>query len=186
MVIAGYSAAIKLNNMVITTFTALGNGISNFSAQNIGAGKPERIKKGHAAGIRLAIVVYVPVLILYYCFGDILVNFFMDKEGADSLRVGVEFLRIVSPFYIVVATKLISDGVLRGLGAMNQFMIATLTDLVLRVVLAFVLSARWEETGIWSAWPVGWIIGTLISFVFCIRLIKRINITKSLEQPKEG
>ena len=165
VVIAGYSAAIKLNNMVITTFTALGNGISNFSAQNIGAGKPERIKKGYAAGIRLAIVVYVPVLVLYYCFGDILVNFFMDSDGADSLRVGVEFLRIVSPFYIVVATKLISDGVLRGLGAMNLFMIATLTDLILRVVLAFVLSTRWEETGIWYAWPIGWIIGTLISLV---------------------
>ena len=49
-VIAGYSAAIKLNNLVITSFTTLGNGISNYTAQNIGAGKMHRVKEGLSAG----------------------------------------------------------------------------------------------------------------------------------------
>ena len=174
-VIAGYSAAIKLNNMVITTFSALGNGMSNFTAQNIGGGKPERIKEGHSAGLRLALLVYVPIVLVYMFFADTLVNLFMDGEQSKALIVGVEFLHIVAPFYIIIATKIISDGVLRGVGAMNQFMIATFSDLILRVGLAFLLSAKWEETGIWLAWPVGWIIGTLVSVVFYISIKKKIE-----------
>ena len=50
-VIAGYAAGVKLNNMVITSFTTIGNGISNYTSQNIGAGKMERVKQGFGAGI---------------------------------------------------------------------------------------------------------------------------------------
>ena len=50
-VMAGYSAGIKLNNLVITSFTTLGNGVSNYAAQNLGAGKYDRISKGFRAGL---------------------------------------------------------------------------------------------------------------------------------------
>ena len=179
-VIAGYAAAIKLNNMVITTFSALGNGMSNFTAQNIGGGKPERIKKGHRADLKLALTIYVPILIIYMCFADSLVNLFM-KSGNDAtlentaLNVGVEFLHIVAPFYIIIATKIVCDGVLRGIGAMNQFMVATLSDLILRVGLAFIFSAKWGSTGIWLAWPVGWVIGTIISVIFYLGIKKKLD-----------
>ena len=43
-VMAGYSAAIKLNSLVITCFTTIGNGVSNYTAQNIGAEKLERVR----------------------------------------------------------------------------------------------------------------------------------------------
>ncbi|MBQ1535828.1 MAG: MATE family efflux transporter, partial [Ruminococcus sp.] len=49
-VTAGYAASVKLNNLVITSFTTLGNGVSNFTAQNIGAGKPHRVYEGFKAG----------------------------------------------------------------------------------------------------------------------------------------
>ena len=52
-VMAGYSASVKLNNLVITSLTTLGNGISNFTAQNIGASKMERVRSGFKAGLKL-------------------------------------------------------------------------------------------------------------------------------------
>ena len=84
-------------------------------------------------------------------------------------QTGILYLRILSPFYLVVSTKLIADGVLRGAGQMRQFMAATFSDLVLRVALAAVLSGTLGlgSVGIWWAWPVGWIIGTGISLWFC-------------------
>ena len=82
------------------------------------------------------------------------------------MLTGVMFLRIVAPFYFVVAAKLVSDGVLRGLGKMRQFMTATFTDLVLRVVLAFGLSRLWGVTGIWLSWPIGWSVATVMSLFF--------------------
>ena len=165
-VIAGYSAAVKLNNLVITSLTTLGNGISNFSAQNLGAGKLDRIRAGFRAGLGLVWTLCVPFALLYFFLGKSLVYIFLDDGSGEAMQTGVTFLRIVAPFYFVVAAKLVSDGVLRGMGKMRQFMTATFTDLVLRVVLAFGLSKLWGVTGIWLSWPIGWSVATVMSIFF--------------------
>ena len=163
---AGYAAAIKLNNLVITSFTTLGNGMSNFTAQNYGAGKMERIRQGCKAGIKMIWMLCVPVVALYLLAGRQAVHLFMDKSTGLAMDTGVQFLRIVVPFYFVVSVKLITDGVLRGTGCMKQFMIDTFADLILRVGFAIVLASQMGIVGIWCAWPVGWIIGTLLSVYF--------------------
>ena len=165
-VIAGYSAAVKLNNLVITSLTTLGNGISNFSAQNLGAGKLDRIRAGFRAGLGLVWTLCVPFALLYFFLGKSLVYIFLDDGSGEAMQTGVMFLRIVAPFYFVVAAKLVSDGVLRGMGRMRQFMTATFTDLALRVVLAFGLSKLWGVTGIWLSWPIGWSVATVMSLFF--------------------
>ena len=82
------------------------------------------------------------------------------------METGILFLKIVSPFYFVISVKLMADGVLRGAGAMAAFMTATFTDLVLRVVLAFLFSAFLGAAGIWLSWPVGWITAAVLSVIF--------------------
>lgn len=165
-VTAGYSAAVKLNNLVITSFTTLGNGVSNFTAQNIGAGFPARVKNGLHAGLKLVWFICIPIVILYTCLGKYLLLLFMDSSSSEALLTGKQFLWILSPFYFVVSAKLVADGVLRGAGAMKPFMAATFTDLILRVVLAFLFSNWFGAIGIWCAWPIGWTIATAMSFYF--------------------
>ena len=70
---AGYSASVKLNNMVITSLTTLGNGISNFTAQNLGAAKYDRIKAGFRAGLKLVWALCVPLVLLYVFAGQKLI-----------------------------------------------------------------------------------------------------------------
>lgn len=83
------------------------------------------------------------------------------------METGVEFLRIVSPFYVIIAMKLASDGMLRGSGSMKEFMVATFSDLILRVALAFVLAkALGGVIGVWLSWPIGWIVGTVLSLYY--------------------
>ncbi len=173
-VMAGYSAAVKLNNLVITSFTTIGNGISNFTAQNFGAGKQERIREGFRAGLKMVWSLCIPFCILYIVFGRYLLLLFMKEGSAGALLTGRQFLWIVSPFYFVVSTKLAADGILRGISAMRQFMAATFTDLILRVVLAFVLS-NWTNSaiGIWCAWPVGWTIAMVCSVFFYQKTCRR-------------
>jgi len=165
-VMAGYSAAIKLNNLVITSLTTLGNGISNFTSQNMGAGKLWRIKQGFRAGLKMVWLICIPFVLVYFLAGRYLVYIFMEEITGTAIDTGVEFLRIVSPFYFLVSVKLAADGILRGAGLMGRFMASTFTDLILRVVLAFVLSVPFGATGIWCAWPVGWILGMALSVVF--------------------
>ena len=166
-VMAGYSASVKLNNMVITSLTTLGNGISNFTAQNLGAEKYDRIKAGFRAGLKLVWALCLPIVLLYEFAGRWLVYIFMDSPVGAAMDTGVLFLRIISPFYFIVAAKLVSDGILRGAGLMKRFMIATFTDLVLRVALAEILSrTALGTTGIWLSWPIGWTIAAILSIAF--------------------
>lgn len=166
-VMAGYSSAVKLNNMVTTSLTTLGNGISSFTAQNLGAAKPERIKAGFAAGLRLVFAICVPLVLLYFFAGRQIVYVFLESPTGTAADIGMRFLRIISPFYLIVAAKLVADGVLRGAGMMKKFMVTTFSDLTLRVALAAVLSkTALGTTGIWLAWPIGWTIATALSLIF--------------------
>ena len=164
--IAGYSAAVKLNNLVITSFTTLANGISNFTAQNLGAGKSERIRDGFKAGLKMVWIISIPLVLLYFFTGKQLLYLFLDNPTNTAIHTGIMFLCILSPFYFVVSTKLVADGILRGAGLMSRFMITTFTDLILRVVLAIILSKQFGSTGIWCAWPIGWSIATTLSVIF--------------------
>lgn len=164
--IAGYSAAVKLNNLVITSFTTLANGISNFTAQNLGAGKSERIRDGFKAGLKMVWIISIPLVLLYFFAGKQLLYLFLDNPTNTAIHTGIMFLCILSPFYFVVSAKLVADRILRGAGLMSRFMITTFTDLILRVVLAIILSKQFGSTGIWCAWPIGWSISTTLSVIF--------------------
>ncbi|MGB8452980.1 MAG: MATE family efflux transporter [Anaerocolumna sp.] len=165
-VIAGYSAAIKLNTFAITSFTTLANGVSNFTAQNIGARKMERISFGFQAAATMCIIVAIPFVIAYFGFGPGMMGIFLDSDKSKAILEGTRFLRITSPFYAVIAVKLIADGILRGSGAMRPFMVTTFTDLILRVVLSYILSGFFGSIGIWISWPIGWTVAAMLSFIF--------------------
>lgn len=165
-VIAGYSAAVKLNNLVITSFTTLGNGISNYTAQNVGANKLSRVKAGFRAGVKMVWLLCIPIVVLYLAAAKGLVHFFMSEPSELAMTAGTQFLYILSPFYFVVSVKLIADGILRGTGLMKQFMVATFTDLILRVVLATAFAGWFGAVGIWCAWPVGWTVAMGLSVAF--------------------
>lgn len=166
-VIAGYSAAIKVNNFSITALSTMGNAMSNYTAQNFGAGKMDRVRRGGKAGMLLSAGIAVLFSLLYVCLRGPFVELFIKVENTDSIEVGKMFLLMVSPAYILPGIKLIADGTLRGLDKMRFFMISTFTDLSLRVILAFVLSYIFESSvGIWCAWPIGWLVSTVMSLIF--------------------
>lgn len=168
MVMAGYSGAIKLNNLVITSFTTLANGISNYTSQNIGAGKTERLKSGFLSGLALVWILCVPIVLLYMLAGKQLMMIFLNNGGSGALTYGMQFLYVVSPFYFVISAKLVADGILRGGGKMGRFMTATFTDLILRIIFVYVLCKPFGTMGIWWSWPIGWVVSTLASLALLL------------------
>ena len=167
-VVAGFSACQKLNVFCVTCMTTLSNGLSSFTAQNLGANKTERVTEGFRAGTLLGVLVCVPFFLFYFFCGEGAMGLFMEESSKAAIQAGADFLRIVTPFYFVVIFKVMCDGVLRGASAMLQFMTGTFADLFLRVAFAFLFSKGlgFGPTGIWMAWPIGWTLSTLISYFF--------------------
>jgi len=180
VVIAGYSAAIKLNTFTITSFSTLGNALSSFSAQNIGAAKIDRVRKGFRAGTMLAWIIAVPFFVLFFFFGNEMLRIFMENPTGGAMKAGMAFLKIVSPFYFIIPLKLLADGLLRGSSAMIGFMFSTFTDLILRVILAYVFAGLFGSTGIWMSWPVGWSISAIISLLFYRYTWKQLSVERRL------
>lgn len=168
-VVAGYSAAIKINTFCITCFSTLGNAMSTYTAQNIGAGKDERVKQGHRADLKIGFALSIILFIACFFKGDMLIELFIKEGSTLAVETGIRFLKIVAPFYMIVVMKLVTDGILRGSGAVGPFMVATFADLILRVVLAYLFSIPFGATGIWLSWPIGWTLGTACSLGFYIK-----------------
>ena len=172
-VTAGYAAGIKLSNMVIAAFTTLGNGISNFTAQNIGANQLERVRQGRKAGIQMVWTLCIPIVLLYTLGAKPLISLFIDNPTELALQSGMYFLYICAPPYFLLSVKLVTDGVLRGAGMMKEFAFATTLDLILRVILVKVLAGPLGYIGIWMSWPIGWVLGTSLSLLFYRRKFHR-------------
>ena len=173
-VIAGYSAAIKLNTFTINALYTFGNGVSSFTAQNFGAKKYPRIREGMKYGTIMVVVTGIVLMILYLCFNVPLIEIFMEGDGSEeAVNSGALFLKTVAPFYAFIGIKLVCDGILRGTGTMRLFMVATFTDLILRVILAYVFSPVWGYGGIWWSWPIGWTVANILSLIFYFRIMKK-------------
>ena len=167
-VIAGYSAATKVNMFALTCCMSFASGLSSYVAQNIGARKLDRIGPGLKAGALYSIGLALVFTAVYLPFSDVLIGLFLPAGSASGVTdVARQYLYILVPFYIIVCIKFVCDSVLRGAGAMRPFMVTTFSDLILRVGFSVILyHVMGSELGIWLSWPIGWFLGSSISVFF--------------------
>lgn len=166
-VVAGYSAAFKINTFVIMILSTLSNAFSSFVAQNMGADRMDRVKEGYRIITILMESFALICIIGIFTWGDSLLGIFVDTEkDKDIVNIGLQFIKTVAPFYIFITAKLSADGVLRGAGDMKEFMVTTFADLLLRVLFSFMLVSSLGYIGIYWAFPIGWVIGTVLSLYY--------------------
>lgn len=168
--VAAYGSAFKVNYIIISVFTTISNAMATFTSQNIGAQKLDRAKQGLKGGMLSTIVIALVSTAIYLIFARGLVSIFTIENNEEIIYIGAQFLYILAPFYIIVCIKIIFDGFIRGAGDMAGFTTSTMTDLVLRVGLSylFVKAFKWGYVSIWWSWPIGWVLGALVSFLFYI------------------
>lgn len=164
--IAGYTAATKIDSITILPMSNLSNAVSNFTAQNIGGKKIERVKSGYRSALIMIAVFSISVTILLFIFGENLVRLFINSDyNQGVIKIGTQYLRIVSVFYFFMGLMVTTNGVLRGSGDIKIFIISTVSNLGSRVIFAYFFAYSIGEKGIWYAVPLGWIIASVISLI---------------------
>lgn len=166
VVVAGYTAATKIDSIAIQPMVNVGSAVSTFTAQNIGAKKPDRIKAGHRAALIMVSTIGLTIAVLQFLFGENFIGCFINvKENPEVVKVGVEYLRVVSVFYFVMGAMNVTNGVLRGAADMKIFLVTTLTNLTVRVVIAYGASYFIGERAIWWSIPAGWFAGLCVAYI---------------------
>lgn len=164
-VIAGYSAAMRLDSLAIMPAMNLSGALSTFVGQNMGAGKFNRVSRGLRATLVMSSGISVAITVLIFFFGETLMKMFSNDP--EVIRYGVEYLVIVSSFYVVFSALFSVNAVMRGAGDMIVPMLITLVSLwLIRIPFANFFMDMLGEKAVWWSAPVGWTMGLLLSFLY--------------------
>ena len=171
--IAAYTAASKVDTIAEMPAVNLGQALMNFTAQNNGAGKPERIQKGGKNTLVLSVIISVCTSIIVYIFSPLFISIF-DRNAA-VIQIGRQYLHIVSVFYLIFGAMQVLNGLLLGYGKSVLPLIASITTFcLLQVPLAVLLSrTSLGFNGIWLATPFGWTAGFLMRLIYFRHISKK-------------
>lgn len=163
-VLAGYSSAIRVENLCIVPMICFGNALSTFTAQNLGAGHPERIKKGYRSALVMVAATAILLCVLVTLFYQPMLSLFIDRgSSTQAYETGAAYLGFIRFFFLLIGLKMATDGVLRGAGDVFAFTLANLINLGIRVSVSHFLAPVVGVQAIWYAIPMGWLANYIIS-----------------------
>ena len=165
-VMAGFAAGTRIESICIVPMLAIGNAMSTFAAQNIGAGKLERVKQGYRYCYVMIGVFAVLICVIMEFGGGFFVRCFLNEGSADTAyQTGLAYVKFISFFFALIGLKATTDGLLRGAGDVVAFTIANLVNLAIRVSVAAIFAPLIGVQAVWYAVPIGWAANYLISFM---------------------
>ena len=165
-VLAGFTASMRVESLVIVPFIAIGNALSSYTAQNIGAGKSERVQAGYrTANAMIAFFAALIFVFIHFMKSPILTFFLGDELTPAAMETGIGYMSFMAWFYALLGFKMSNDGILRGAGDMTMFTVANLINLTLRVFLANILAPIFGVHLVWYVVPIGWLVNVALTFI---------------------
>lgn len=164
-VVAAYTATMRIEQLVQQPFQSLNAAISNFTGQNAGARKQDRIIRGYHRCIQLVIGISIFMFVMFMVFGHNIVGLFVND--AEVIKIGTNALRLSCCFYIFLGLIHITRGLLNGVGDTNYAMINGLAEVVGRVGFSSIL-IHIPSVGIWAVWgttALTWLLTALASIL---------------------
>lgn len=177
---AAFAAGVKIDAFAYLPVQDFGNAFSIFTAQNFGARKADRIKKGIRVAFLTSMAFGAVISVFVFVFARPLMTLFIDAGETEVIMVGVRYLRIEGAFYYLIACLFLLYGLYRALGKPGMSVVLTIISLGLRVALAYALSAipGLGVVGIWWSVPIGWILADIFGIGYY--LLKQRRLTPNL------
>lgn len=166
VVMAAFAAAVKIDTFAYLPVQDFGNAYSTFIAQNYGAGKKDRIRKGTRESFLISFLFCIVISAVVCIFAAPLMRIFVSAKETAVIASGVRYLRIEGAFYCGIGCLFLLYGYYRAVKKPGMSVILTVISLGTRVALAYILSAYIGETGIWMAIPIGWVLADITGLVY--------------------
>ena len=166
VVMAAFAAAVKIDTFAYLPVQDFGNAYSTFIAQNYGAGKKDRIRKGTRESFLISFLFCIVISAVVCIFAAPLMRIFVSAKETAVIASGVRYLRIEGAFYCGIGCLFLLYGYYRAVKKPGMSVILTVISLGTRVALAYILSAYIGETGIWMAIPIGWVLADVTGLVY--------------------
>lgn len=175
-VIAGYEAASKIHNFAYMSMNTMGSALSSFAAQNYGAKRYDRVQAGYRSGTWMCLALTVLVVCVFQLFPRQLMGLFVDAAAEPLvIQTGVDYMRIISPDYLIICFIITFGGLFRGVGRIMDFFLVTVWDFTVRVVMCFVLTKALDSyTGLFWAWYFGSVADVIpCAVIYRVRIRKK-------------
>ena len=168
VVMAAFAAAVKIDSFAYMPVQEFGNAFSTFVAQNFGARKRQRIRRGIHQALLITCLFSLVVSVLIFFFAEPLMLIFVKPEEQEILRIGAQYLRIEGSFYALIGILFLLYGYYRSVRMPGMSVILTVLSLGSRVAISYALASlpAIGEVGIWWSIPIGWIIADLVGIVY--------------------
>ena len=167
-VMAAFAAAVKIDAFAYLPVQDFGNAFSIFTAQNFGAGKTDRIRKGIRVATLTSMLFGLLISIAVFVFAEPLMTLFIDAGETAVIAEGVRYLRIEGAFYYLIAALFLLYGLYRALGKPGMSVVLTIVSLGIRVALAYALAPipLFGVVGIWWSVPIGWLLADALGLIY--------------------
>ncbi|MDO4160630.1 MAG: MATE family efflux transporter [Prevotellaceae bacterium] len=171
-VMAAFAAAVKIDSFAYMPVQEFGNAFSTFIAQNFGADKRERIRKGVRSALATTVVFSLAVSVLVFVFAKPLMLIFFQEYETEIISVGVDYLRIEGAFYFGIGILFLLYGYYRAVCMPGMSVVLTVLSLGTRVALSYLLASipSIGVYGIWWSIPIGWILADVVGIVYYHRV----------------
>lgn len=175
VIMAAFAAAVKIDSFAYMPVQDFGNAFSTFAAQNYGAGKEDRIRRGIRSAVTITVLFSLAVSALIFLFASPLMGLFVQDGEAEIIAAGVSYLRIEGSFYLLIGILFLWYGFYRAVEKPSMSLILTIISLGTRVFLSYTLSAvpSIGVTGIWISVPVGWFLADLTGLICYFLLFRK-------------
>lgn len=172
VVMAAFAAAVKIDSFAYMPVQDFGNAFSTFIAQNYGAKRMDRVRRGIKSAAVSSVVFALLISVLVFVFAKPLLLLFVKPEETEILAVGVQYLRIEGAFYFGIGILFLLYGLYRAIERPGMSLVLTVISLGTRVALAYILSAipAIGVVGIWWSVPIGWALADVTGVLYYKKL----------------
>lgn len=167
-VMAAFAAAVKIDSFAYMPVQDFGNAFSTFIAQNFGARKSDRIRKGIRSAVITTFIFCIVISAGVILFARPLMLIFVQPHETGIISIGIQYLRIEGSFYFGIGCLFLLYGFYRAVRKPGMSVILTFISLGTRVILAYTLAAipTIGVSGIWWAIPIGWLLADVIGLLY--------------------